>query len=140
MTSSSDPSNSYSANDLLSFLDHAADRGLMPTATAQALASACRTVFALLTNEEKHDVRRLDLDVIARRFQNKRAHDFTPESLKTYDSRVRRAVKLFVEWRQDPAHFRVATRSTIITRRQKNNTLDAATRTAPPEDTSRISL
>jgi hypothetical protein len=43
--------NAYSVDDLLEFLDHAGDRGLMPAATAQALAVASRNVLGILGDE-----------------------------------------------------------------------------------------
>lgn len=109
----------YTTTDLLDFLEHAAARGLMPAATAQAMAVACRTVFGILSDEEQADVRRLDLDTVTRRFHNKRARDFSPGSLRDYTSRLRRAVALFLAWREDPANFRAPTRASKGTRRQK---------------------
>ena len=44
--------NGYSADDLLEFLDHAGDKGLMPAATAQALAVATRNVLGILSDVE----------------------------------------------------------------------------------------
>ncbi len=102
----------YSVPDLLEFLVHAAEKGLMPTATAQALAVASRTVFSLLDESEKTDVRQVDLDALVRRFTNKRASDFSPSSLRDYGTRVHRAVELFVRWRDDPSRFTVKTRAT----------------------------
>lgn len=113
-------SNAYSAEELLAFLEHAAERGLMPAATAQALAVASRNVFGILSEAEKTDVSQLDLDAVIKRFQNKRARDFSTDTLKEYDRRVRRAVKQFLEWREDPANFRATTRSTASGRRRKS--------------------
>jgi hypothetical protein len=113
-------SNTYSVEELLAFLEHAAERGLMPAATAQALAVASRNVFGVLSDQEKPDVRQLDLDAVIRRFQNKRARDFSTDTLKEYDRRVRRAVKQFMEWREDPANFRSPTRSTTSGRKRKS--------------------
>jgi hypothetical protein len=105
-------SNEYSADALLGFLNHAADKGLMPAATAQALAVGCRNVFQILDDAEKADLRALDLDDVIKRFGNRRAHDFSPDSLRTYGNRLKRAVELFVQWRDDPAGFSVKTRAT----------------------------
>jgi len=110
--------NGYSADDLLGFLDHAGDRGLMPAATAQALAVATRNVFAILSDAEKADLSQLDLDAAIKRFTNKRAKDFNPTSLKEYGRRVRRAVELFLTWREDPANFTIKTRTTSAPRRK----------------------
>jgi hypothetical protein len=110
--------NAYSADDLLEFLDHAGDKGLMPAATAQALAVATRNVLGILSDGEKADLRPLDLDAIVRRFTNKRAKDFNPSSLKEYGRRIRRAVDLFLSWRDDPANFTVKTRTTAGPRKR----------------------
>ena len=121
---------SYSVDDLLEFLTHAADRGLMPTATAQALAVASRKVLAVLTDQEKQDLRGHDLDATIQRFTNKRAKDFNPSSLKEYSRRVHRAVELFIQWRGDPANFTVNTRTTTATRK-KSKTPEVAETPVP---------
>ncbi|MDZ4257676.1 MAG: hypothetical protein U0974_02900 [Gemmatimonadales bacterium] len=104
--------NGYSAEDLLAFLGHAADRGLMPTATAQALAVASRNIFSVLEPREQADLRGVDLDAATKRFVNKRARDFSPASLQEYGKRVHRAMAMFLKWKDDPANFSVKTRST----------------------------
>lgn len=104
-------SNDYSADALLNFLDHASDKGLMPTATAQALAVASRTMIPWMGDGERADLRTADMEAVFNRFTNKRAHDFSPGSLKVYASRLKRAVGLFVSWRDDPASFTVKTRA-----------------------------
>jgi hypothetical protein len=110
--------NTYSVDDLLEFLDHAGDKGLMPAATAQALAVATRNVLGVLTDNEKADLSRLDLDAVIKRFNNKRAKDFNPASLKEYGRRVRRAVELFLGWRDDPANFTIKTRTSSASRKK----------------------
>jgi hypothetical protein len=108
----------YSVDDLLEFLDHASDRGLMPAATAQALAVASRNVMGVLSDQERKDLGSQDLNGIVKRFNNKRAKDFNPSSLKEYGRRVHRAVDLFLRWRSDPANFTVKTRATSGSRRK----------------------
>ncbi|HTW75485.1 MAG TPA: hypothetical protein VMD56_11260 [Steroidobacteraceae bacterium] len=110
--------NAYSADDLLEFLDHAGDKGLMPAATAQALAVATRNVLGILAENEKADLSQLDVDAAIKRFNNKRAKDFNPTSLKEYGRRVRRAVDLFLGWREDPANFTIKTRTTSAPRKK----------------------
>ena len=111
--------NSYSADDLLGFLDHAGEKGLMPAATAQALAVATRNVLGILSDNEKADLSQLDLDAAIKRFTNKRARDFNPTSLKEYGRRIRRAVDLFLNWREDPANFTIKTRATAAPRKRE---------------------
>lgn len=106
-------------DDLQEFLDHAGDKGLMPAATAQALAVATRNVLGVLTENEKADLSRLELDAVIKRFTNKRAKDFNPASLKEYGRRVRRAVELFLGWRDDPANFTIKTRTSSAPRKKE---------------------
>lgn len=122
--------NSYSSDDLLDFLDHAGSRGLLPEATARAFAVATRNVVGVLSEEEKKDLSRHDLDGIIKRFTNKRARDFNPSSLKEYGRRVRKAVDLYLRWRADPANFSVTTRSTSVKR--KRDKPDEAVATTEP--------
>lgn len=109
--------NAYSMDDLLDFLAHAGDRGLMPAATASALAVAVRNVLVVLTDNERNDLSQLDTVAIIKRFNNKRAREFSPSSLKEYGRRLQRAVDLFNKWRDDPANFSIKTRATKMANR-----------------------
>ncbi len=127
--------NTYSADDLLEFLEHATDRGLMPAATAQALAVASRNVLGILTDAERGDLSRLDIDAVIKRFVNKRAKDFNPASLKEYGRRVRRAVEVFLKWRADPSTFTIKTRASSTSRKKQGGTENGeqATKNLPVE-------
>jgi hypothetical protein len=109
----------YSTDELLEFLNHASQRGLMPAATAQALAVASRRVFEMLSKDEREDLRRVNVDATVKRFGTKHAKDFNPSSLKEYGRRAHRAVELFLRWRSDPALFSVKTRATALSRRKE---------------------
>jgi len=111
--------NGHSLEDLLDFLSHAGERGLMPTATAQALAVATRNVFSVLDDAERSSLPFDDLEAVIRRFNNKRARDFNPASLKEYGRRVRRAVEMYQQWKSDPANFTVKTRSTNTSKKKE---------------------
>jgi len=117
--------NAYSVDDLIDFLDHAGDRGLMPAATAQALAVAVRNVLGVLSDQEKNNLSDQDLDSVIKRFNNKRAKDFSPTSLKEYGRRVHKAVELFLAWREDPANFTVKTRATAGPRKKEKGNSSA---------------
>jgi hypothetical protein len=109
----------YSVEDLLDFLTHASERGLMPAATASSLGVAARNVLEVLDAEERGDLRNLDVDGVLRRFTKKRARDFSPGSLKVYGQRTRRAIEDFLRWRNDPANFSVKTRTTAAGKKGK---------------------
>ena len=102
----------YSADDLLTFLDHAGDKGLIPAATVQALAVAARSVLATLADAERADLSPMDLDAVFTRFANKRGGDFNPRTVKEYARRFARTIELFLRWREDPGKFTVRTRTT----------------------------
>ena len=123
--------NEHSTADLLEFLAHAGDRGLMPAATAQAMAVASRNVLSVLTQEEQADLRGLDLEAVIKRFMNKRAKDFNPSSLKEYARRVRRAVELYEQWLANPAEFNVKTRMSNP-RKERTASREAAAPIATP--------
>ncbi len=106
----------YGADAVLDFLAHAGERGMLPAATASALAVACRTVFGVLEPDEKTDLRLVNFEGLVTRFNNKRARDFNPSSLKEYGRRVRRAWDLFGAWKADPANFAPKTRTTVATK------------------------
>lgn len=127
--------NAYSVDDLVEFLDHAGDKGLMPAATAQALAVATRNVVGVLSDDEKRDLSRLEIDAVIKRFTNKRAKDFNPTSLKEYGRRIKRAVELYLAWRENPANFSIKTRATSAPRRKDKGpgNGDLATREAPTD-------
>lgn len=111
--------NTHSLDDLLDFLTHASERGLMPAATAQSLAVACRNVFGILDANERAAMPLDDLDGVIKRFTNKRAKEFNPSSLKEYGRRVHRAVELYLRWRDNPADFSIKTRSTNTARKKE---------------------
>lgn len=113
--------NGPSLDDLLGFLNHAGERGLMPVATAQALAVATRNVFSVLDDSERANLPLDDIDGVIRRFNNKRARDFNPASLKEYSRRVKRAIEMYLRWRDDPANFSVKTRTANAGRKKGPN-------------------
>lgn len=110
--------NDYTMEDLLDFLTHSGDRGFVPAATAQALAVASRNVLGILEESEKKNIGALDLNAVIKRFNNKRAKDFSPASLNEYGRRVHRAIELYEQWKENPADFSVKTRAP---RRQKKD-------------------
>ena len=85
----------------------AADKCLMNTNTANALRAACTQVLAVSESWETLDVRTIDIDDICRRFQNKRSKDFKPDSLDAYKRRFGQAVKLFLDYANDPSSWKV---------------------------------
>lgn len=134
--------NAYSIDDVLDFLSHAGSRGLMPSATAGALGSAMRSVVSVLSVDEQRDLSEIDPDSVVKRFNNRRARDFNPASLKEYSRRFQRAIELFLAWRNDPSNFSVKTRTTsqakkkLPTTKQSNFTQQDAMQSNTALDTA----
>ena len=128
--------NNYSLEDLLDFLSHTANKGMMPTATSRALAVAARNVFGVLDKEEQKNIGALNLEAVIKRFNNKRAKDFNPGSLKEYGRRVQRALELYEQWKDNPGEFSVKTRSSATRRKSVKTTRNDATGDETPVSTT----
>lgn len=104
MTTASEPDTSGKA-----FVEHwswAAEQGEMKPNTAGGLRAACAQVLSTLENWETVDIRGIDVEDTFRRFQNKRARDFKAETLETYRRRFSQAVRLFLQWAEDPKSWK----------------------------------
>ncbi len=99
----------YSLDKLIEFLKFADEKGLMPKATAQSRATAASKFFELASDDERLDVRSVDLDSLANRFANKNKAAYTPSSLGVYRSRVVSAVSQFVRWSDNPSIYKPTT-------------------------------
>lgn len=97
--------NSYTTQDVLDFMDYLAGKGLLKANTANARKSAASALFDVLEQDERLDVREIDLDSLALRFANKQGDKFTPQSLKTYKSRTKSALADFISYRENPLGF-----------------------------------
>jgi len=90
-------------------VDHwkwAADKGLMNRNTAASLGAACSQVLGALDDWEQLDVRSLDIEDVAQRFQNRRSKDFKPASLEAYKRRFQQAVDLFLKYVEAPSSWK----------------------------------
>lgn len=97
-----------SAAGLMAFLDYAISRGDMNANTAGAYKAACKEILSAAEgqNWEATDVTALDVDDACRRFETLRAMKFQPDSLRTYQSRFRSSVTMYLEWLDNPTAWR----------------------------------
>jgi hypothetical protein len=113
-----------SLDKLLQFMNYLSTKGLMNKNTVAARKAAVNAFLGILSPEEAQNVTNLDLDEVAIRFQNLKRTDFTPESLKVYESRARNAIDDFKNFLQNPATFKpqvAAPRTQIIGKPDKEN-------------------
>ena len=99
-----------SARGLVGHWVWAGEKGLVNASTARALATACRGVLEVQEDWENLDITTTDLEKLLLIFKNLRAKKFTPISLKTYESRFRRAVASYLRYLDDPSTWRHGTR------------------------------
>lgn len=94
-------------------VDHwkwASEKGVMKSNTANALRAACAQVLSVVEGWETLDVRSLDVEDVYRRFQNKRSKDFKPDSLEAYRRRFTQAVRMFLEYVENPSTWKAPSR------------------------------
>jgi hypothetical protein len=124
----------YSVAELEKFLDYLADKGLMPKQTVVARKSACSKMLSILDEQEKADVRNLELEELTTRFINLAGTEYTPDSLKTYKSRVSKSIESFLRYKENPSGFKVkqsTPKKTFLKQRVKENH-QPSTATAEP--------
>jgi hypothetical protein len=95
-----------SRDDFIRFLEYLGEKGMVPQATASARRTAAFKVLAVLSDEEAQDVIDLDIDHVMSRFDNLNLHQYTPESLQSYRSRLKTALSDFRAYSENPVLFR----------------------------------
>ena len=96
----------FSVQGLLDFLDYEREKGLVKDATISARKAAVNAVFGILGADEASDLRQTDVNSVMTRFSNISGSKFTPDSLKTYKSRVSSALSDFLAYRESPMSFK----------------------------------
>jgi len=90
---------------LIEFLEHASKRGMVNGNTAGGLRAASREVLTAVEPQgwEAVDLRTIDTEDFATRFERLRATKFKPDSLLVYKSRFRNAVQMYLEYIKSPS-------------------------------------
>lgn len=100
----------YSVKSLVDFLGYAANKGLLNKSTANAKRIAVERIFEVAEEAERGDVREVDLASLMHRFMNLAGAGFKPDSLSTYQSRVRSGIDEFLAWKSNPMGFKPSKR------------------------------
>lgn len=95
----------YTADALLNFLKQAGMEGLINPAAARSRRKALEQLSGELTDEERNDVRRIDVDELVSRFHKLEGSSIRSETLQVYAERVRNALDEYLAWLDDPKSF-----------------------------------
>lgn len=96
----------YSLDALNRFLDYALEKGLLKAETAKSRRTAVNKILEKITDEQRADVRKVDLEIEAQHFANRQGAGYIPSSLLTYKSRAKTALADFERWVDNPMAFR----------------------------------
>jgi hypothetical protein len=96
----------YSLDALNRFLDYALEKGILKPETAKSRKTAVNKILEKITDDERSDVRKVDLDREADHFANRQGAGYIPASLQTYKSRAKTALADFEAYVDSPMTFR----------------------------------
>lgn len=96
----------YSLDALNRFLDYALEKGLLKSETAKSRKTAVNKILEKITDEQRTDVRKVDLELEADHFANRQGAGYIATSLQTYKSRAKTSLADFVAYVDNPMHFR----------------------------------
>jgi len=102
----------YSLTSFMLFMDYLSDKHILNKNTAQSRKAAANKVFAVLDEAEAADLRRLDMEMVYRRFENKEGRSYKPETLQVYRSRLNTALSDFLSHAENPGQFKPTVKST----------------------------
>lgn len=94
-----------SLDDLLAFLDWAAQKGKMKSATASAMKAASNKVLGGLSDAQKKDLAQVDIEAAFAHFRQADGQALNADSLKTYLKRTKKAVEEFWAYKADPDNW-----------------------------------
>ena len=97
---------SFGLEAMLSFLDWAAQKGVMKSATAGALKAASNKVLGGLAEDKKLDLSTVDVDAAYTKFSQSNGRALNADSLKTYLNRTKKAVEEFLAYKADPDNWK----------------------------------
>ena len=92
--------------DYMVFISSLGEKGMIPQNTAIGRRAAAQKVFAVLTEVESEDMTQVDIDDIMVRFANLNRGKYTPDSLRSYQSRLRNSLVEFADYCDNPLAFR----------------------------------
>jgi hypothetical protein len=108
--------NNYSADELFKFFSYLTDKGLANPSTVRNWKNVSVQILGALAEEEKEDLRNLNIEETLHRFENLNRGKYKPDSLAVYKTRFKAGIENFISWTENPSNFKpiVATRKSQI--------------------------
>jgi hypothetical protein len=124
-----------SGGGLIEFLNHASEKGMVNSNTVGALRAASKEVLSAVEPEgwEAVDLRTIDVEDFATRFERLRAGRLKPESLGVYKSRFRNALQMYFKFLENPSGWRYKSERPAGPRKKPAAVLVAAEGASAPE-------
>jgi len=122
-------------DNLISFLDFVAEKGLMKSETATGYKKACSIVLKILGESEASDLSKIDLESVFQRHRNLAAGRILPSTLKSYEVRTRAAINAFTEYTKDPSSWKSVTRTRTRKAKQTTTSKISKSQVSKPEET-----
>lgn len=95
----------FSLEALRRFLRQSPLQGLINPAAARSRLNAVDQLDQELTDAERNDVRRIEVDELMTRFHKLEGESIRPETLDVYAARLRAALTDFISWKENPESF-----------------------------------
>lgn len=96
----------HSVDALLQFLKQAGMEGLINPAVARSRRNAIEQLQGEMSEEERWDIRCLDVDDLASRFHKLEGSSIRSEALALYVERFKMALADYKRWHEGPAQFK----------------------------------
>ena len=95
----------YTPDRLLNFLRTSAMQGLINPAVAKSRVNAVEALFVELNEDERDDLRKVDVDRLCQRLHKIQDSSIRPEVVMLYNKRVQAALADYFAWLDDPKSF-----------------------------------
>ena len=95
----------FSREALAKFLEMIESKGLGNAHTVGALKVASSKILGDLSPDEEADVRKVDVRLAVKRYNNKNPNLLSPRSLAEYERRTALAIREFVRYHDDPRGY-----------------------------------
>jgi hypothetical protein len=123
-------SKDYSENELFKFLGWLADTGQLKRATALSRRASSKKMLEIAQPEERQDLRKVDVDDLSQRFENRASMKYKPHSLQVYKSRFKSALDDFLRHAENPSSFKPSVGNRSV--RPTNGAAPKLRRSVPP--------